>query len=226
MARRRRAAARRVSAAGAALRTEIADEALAPAAQRREHRSEGDGVLLRPALVEKHRWPDPDDANPRRAARMITGFRKVESLARLLPIREGGEARSVDVDGAAAINLRRRAAAVRLIADYELSLGARIGLPQLMARIDGMTPGAEDIQFKAAARYREAVQALGPILCAFVLPVVLCNWTVTDLAEERGLGRETVHARLMAGLDRLVDFYQGNHHPLVGVERRGHDAVC
>ena len=135
-------------------------------------------------------WDDPNDTGRRGTyTRMVHGYRRSDPL----------------------ITLHRRSpreftdqhlrAAERLRDDYEISEGVSLEKGQ------GGEAGPLDVQLDARARYRGAVQAVGPRLCTILLPVVLSSWTVKRWAEERDMSETKAAGYLIASLDRLQDHY-------------------
>jgi hypothetical protein len=101
-----------------------------------------------------------------------------------------------------------RMAASRLRNDWERGSGARAGGPT--EKVDGGSSRERDsiaAQLQARRDYEDAVAALGLRASAYVLPIVLSGWTVADLVKARGGNAMAVQGRVMAGLDRLVDWY-------------------
>ena len=67
---------------------------------------------------------------------------------------------------------------------------------------DSVAAGVE-----ARRRYQDAFYAVGIIGCSWLLPVVLCGWSVADLVKKRGGNAMTVQGRVMAALDRLAEHF-------------------
>ena len=141
-------------------------------------------------VVMRAEWDDPNDTGRRGTyTRMVHGYRRSDPL----------------------ITLHRRSpreytdqhlrAAERLRDDYEISEGVSLEKGQ------GGEAGPLDVQLDARARYRAAVQAVGPRLCTILLPVVLSSWTMKRWAEERDMSETKAAGYLIAALDRLHDFF-------------------
>lgn len=92
-------------------------------------------------------------------------------------------------------------AAERLRDDHEIGQGVNLGLGS------GGGLGPADAQLDAMARYRAAVQALGPRLWAIVDPVVIHWQTVAWWAEKFGRSEHKAAGYLIAALDALHDHY-------------------
>lgn len=161
-----------------------------------------DGALLRPALVERAEWADPDDLDPtnmatarRKQARRIDGFRRVSVIANL-------HARSPRE-----ITRQHLAAAERLTRHFEVGCEGAKGAGG-RGGADDSEPGWPTRQrIFALTRYREAIQALGPRLAALVCAVVLANTPINQLARRIGISPDRTQGRLAAAMDRLCDHY-------------------
>jgi len=155
-----------------------------------------DGELVVPAAqvvngaVERATWDDPDDTGRRGSyVRMVHGYRRSDPLI-TLHRRSPRE-----------VTQQHLQAAERLRDDYEISEGVNLG------KGSGGEAGPMDVQIDARTRYRAAVAAVGPSLCAILLPVVLSAWTVKQWAEDRGMSETKASGYLIAALDRLQDHY-------------------
>ncbi len=159
------------------------------------------GAILRSARVERAARPDITDTaamergpGGRRRQRTIEGWRVIDPLQRLHD------------KNPAEITSEHLTAANRLRDDYETAQGAAgIGSGGGSGKGDGdKTQGMLD----AAARYRDAIQAVGTRLCAVMLPVVLSGWTVADLIRHTpDANPHRMQGRLCAALDRLAEHY-------------------
>lgn len=153
-------------------------EVLVPAAQ-----------LVNDAVMRAE-WDDPNDTGRRGSyTRMVHGYRRSDPLITL----HRRSPREVTDQ-----HLR---AAERLRDDYEISEGVNLG------KGSGGESGPLDVQLDARARYRAAVQAVGPRLSTVLLPVVLSSWTVKQWAEDRGMSETKAAGYLIAALDRLQDHF-------------------
>jgi len=140
--------------------------------------------------VERAAWDDPDDTGRRGTyVRMVHGYRRSDPLI-TLHRRSPRE-----------VTQQHLQAAERLRDDYEISEGVNLG------KGSGGDAGPLDVQLDARTRYRTAVTAVGPSLCAVLLPVVLSAWTVKEWAEDRGMSETKAAGYLIAALDRLQDHY-------------------
>jgi len=140
--------------------------------------------------VERAAWDDPDDTGRRGSyVRMVHGYRRSDPLI-TLHRRSPRE-----------ITQQHLQAAERLRDDYEIGEGVNLG------KGSGGETGPLDVQIDARTRYRAAVAAVGPSLCAILLPVVLSAWTVKQWAEDRGMSETKASGYLTAALDRLQDHY-------------------
>lgn len=139
-------------------------------------------------------WDDPADTRTvgSRTVRQVYGFRRVDPLITLH--------RRSPADFPVAF-LR---AAERLRDDYEMSEGARVRSGQGNGDM-----GIINAQMAAAARYRNAVQAVGPEPWAILRLVVLDGWTIARFAEKffpedvRSVGEKWTRRRLIDALDKL-----------------------
>ncbi len=159
-----------------------------------------DGSPRHPSRVEPAQWRDPADtaamerdASGRAGRKIVSGYRTADPLDRL----------PCDVE-----HLK---AARRLRQDWErgsgaMSGGGDAGKVDSSSDRDGGTVG----QLEARRRYQDAVEAVGPRLCAYLLPVVLAGWTVAQMVEKHGGNPMALQGRVMAALDRLVDHVVGN----------------
>lgn len=142
----------------------------------------------------RDQWDDPADTRTvgSRTVRQVHGFRRVDPLITLH--------RRSPADFTVA-HLR---AAERLRDDYEMSEGARVRAGQ-----GGGDMGIINAQMAAAARYRNAVQAVGPEPWTVLRLVVLDGWTVARFAEKfypddvRSVGGKWTRRRLIGALDLL-----------------------
>lgn len=174
---------------------EMADEELAPAAQRQAVLGPS-GVVLREAIVEREERRDPDDMNPnRRAAKTVSGFRRRDTLRHIAFTNASVTDEHLD-------------AAERLAIDWELAAGGGGGDSFTGVRVD-ISAISADPPIVAMTRFRKAVQAVGQIGCSVLLPVVLENVTITALGERMRLRRQTISKRLVDALDTLVKYYDG-----------------
>jgi hypothetical protein len=166
--------------------------------------------------VEAGAWRDPDDSNPnRRTAKMVQGHRRIDVLAGL----------HVNGNLVTAEHMR---AAKRYRTAYEIGhegarpAGAASGPVQ-----ETLQPGGPTLaQLDQMAVYREATAAVGPRLCAILIPVVLDNRDVSTWCKGRGpvdeagrrtdLRRDVGMGMLVAALDRLCDHLL----PVIDGERR------
>ena len=155
-----------------------------------------DADVLVPAIqvandaVVRDAWDDPNDTGRRGTyVRMVHGYRRSDPLVTL----HRRSPREVTPQ-----HLR---AAERLRDDYEIGEGVNLG------KGGGGEAGPLDVQLDARTRYRSAVAAVGPSLCAILLPVVLSAWTVKQWAEDRGMSETKAAGYLIAALDRLRDHY-------------------
>jgi len=140
--------------------------------------------------VERAAWDDPDDTGRRGSyVRMVYGYRRSDPLI-TLHRRSPRE-----------VTPQHLQAAERLRDDYEIGEGVNLG------KGSGGEAGPMDVQIDARTRYRSAVAAVGPSLCAILLPVVLSAWTVKQWAEDRGMSETKASGYLIAALDRLQDHY-------------------
>jgi hypothetical protein len=155
-----------------------------------------DGAIRHPHRVAAAEWRDPDDvaamakdARGRRGQKTVQGYRVADPLDRL------------------PCELEHHKAARRLRDDWERGSGARSGGPT--EKVDGGARDHDSIaaQMEARRRYQDAVAALGPRGCVYVLPVVLAGWTVADLVARLGGNAMSMQGRVMTGLDRLWDHY-------------------
>ncbi len=102
-------------------------------------------------------------------------------------------------------------AARRLRQDWERGSGAMSGggdagkVDSSSGDRDGGTVG----QLEARRRYQDAVEAVGPRLCGYLLPVVLAGWTVAQMVTKHGGNPMALQGRVMAALDRLADHFGG-----------------
>jgi hypothetical protein len=153
--------------------------------------------VLREALVEEAQWDDPDDVNYRsKRAWQVRGFRRV-SVIRNLHLRGG------------LITKEHLDAAERLSLDFELSDGAHPGYQRPEVRTAGAFAEPAQAQLDAVRRYRAAVRAVGLRLCAVLLPVVLGNVSVAEVAKRMGVSNGFLATGfLLAALDRLVEHYE------------------
>lgn len=139
-------------------------------------------------------WADPDDLGKfGKRARRIQGFRALSSIYRMF--------------ASGAVTLEMLAASNRFLRDYEVGVeGVRLCE---RVRVDGGSgpDGYGATQLDALRHWREALQALGPSAASIVVPVVLQNWTVADWARVKGVGAHQAMGRLLAGLDRLKEWY-------------------
>ena len=156
-----------------------------------------DADVLVPAIqlandaVMRDAWDDPTDTGRRGTyVRMVHGYRRSDPLITL----HRRSPREITVQ-----HLR---AAERLRDDHELGEGVNLGVGA------GGEAGPLDVQLSARSRYRAAVAAVGPSLCAILLPVVLSAWTVKQWSEERGMSETKAAGYLIAALDRLRDYYE------------------
>ncbi len=157
--------------------------------------------------VEAAEWRDPEDTNPnRREPRRVKGHRRMDVLYHLY-------------HGRHMLTRRQAAAGVRLRDDYEVSQGAKPGAERSEVR-GGGTLGPAEAQLAAVARYRAAMQAMGPQLSGVVLHVVLHNGTLqewrevqravaTDKPGKVYVAAQRARAQLIEGLDRLEAHYGG-----------------
>ena len=156
-----------------------------------------EAVELRPALVSPATWRDPDDTaamerdeRGRAHQKTIAGFRVVDPLTRLPCAPEHIKA------------------ATKLRIDWERGSGARTGSSDA-GKVDNSVRDHDSVAagMEARRRYQDAFDAVGIIGCSWLLPVVLCGWTVADLVKKRGGNAMTVQGRVMAALDRLAEHF-------------------
>ena len=151
-------------------------------------------------------WTDPEQRNKfSKTPEKVVGFRRVDEMVRL-------EKRGT-------ITKLHLAAGIKLRDDYEIGeLGGRQGLDLTEIRTggDGGTPS--QVRLDALARYRGAVQAVGPRLSTIMLHVVISNGTVTSWAERRVMSLSRATGYLEAAMDRLADHYDP-HVQLADIER-------
>lgn len=136
----------------------------------------------------RDQWDDPDDTRTvgSRTVRQVHGFRRADPLITLH--------RRSPADFPVAF-LR---AAERLRDDYEMSEGARVRAGQGNGDM-----GIINAQMAAAARYRNAVQAVGPEPWAVLRLVVLDGWALLRWAQRFHVAEKTARRRLIAALDLL-----------------------
>lgn len=171
---------------------------------------------LAPPHAETAEWVDPtDDDVRRREAKKIRGFRRtwvIDTMHARAP-------RDVTSDHVKA--------ARGLLRDYEIGLCGASSGAAAMDRVDGgsSNDGITQAAIDAAKKYREAVTVLGASACAVLLPVVISNWSIQELATSIGrTGTEgRLAGRLFAALDRLHEHYQPTkpdggvvYHPIHG----------
>ena len=155
-----------------------------------------DGTIRQPSRVAAAQWRDPDDTQAmerdergRAHQATVKGYRVADPLDRL----------PCEAD--------HHKAARRLRQDWERGSGARSGGPS--EKVDGGTRDHDSgaAQLQARRDYEDAVAAVGIRACAYVLPVVLAGWTVADLVGRLGGNAMATQGRVMAGLDRLAEWY-------------------
>lgn len=136
----------------------------------------------------RDQWDDPDDTRTvgSRTVRQVYGFRRADPLITLH--------RRSPHDFTVA-HLR---AAERLRDDYEMSEGARVRSGQGNGDM-----GIINAQMAAAARYRNAVQAVGPEPWAILRLVVLDGWVLLRWATAFRMAEKTARRRLIDALDLL-----------------------
>lgn len=176
-------------------------ERLVPAAQRLpvvEIGADGKTAIIRPATAERGQWDDPDDINDRaKNPRQVIGYRRADPLLRMH-----------NADGGKTITKAHLQAAERLAIDYERGVEGAISSGSPKERVDNEQGGdALDGQLQAISRYRDACDAMGPSLRGIVQLAALHKWTIPKIAELIRLPEHRASGLLMAGLDRLADFY-------------------
>lgn len=103
------------------------------------------------------------------------------------------------------ITQAQHSAAEHLLDDYELGVhGARN--PEARGSSGSPSPIAV-AQLMALESYQLAVQRLGLIASAIVLPIVCADIGAAQLAQRIGAERALIMARLRDGLDVLADYY-------------------
>lgn len=157
-----------------------------------------DGRPTLPQKVEPASWPDPTDTSSmargedgRRRQKAVAGWRAVNPLLRL---------HATNPKDFTAHHVR---AAARLQDDYEIAEGA-VGIG------NGLGSGGGDpvsARLDAVRRFRLARDAVGRAGCEVLLPVVLNNLTLADLAKRRNENPHRVAGRLSSALDRLAEHY-------------------
>jgi len=138
-----------------------------PVAQREAVLASDRKTVLREAIAERANWRDPDDMDVHtRAPKVVTAFRRVDQLARLL---DSGAITREHHDAAKRF-LRRRGGG-----------GARPGRDLAAICVDATPNGPGEVQLLAIRRYREAVQCLGQRGSAILSMVVLENCNVSEI---------------------------------------------
>ena len=158
-------------------------EELAPAAQRNPVKGH------REALVEHDTWTEPANAN-----RRVSGYRRVDTLLTLFKRGEFFQKQHLII-------------ADRYRKDFELSIGAKPGFEKVQAGTGFNSTTPSQVQLNASRRIRLAQSAIGPSLLPIVHEIVILNHTVTAWAEKRHMNTQMALGRLIAGLDRLGDYY-------------------
>lgn len=140
-------------------------------------------IILREALV---------DADTRRG-----GYRRADPLTRM-----HGKAPGM-------VTRVHLAAARKFSEDYEVGdLGASMS-GGVTEHVDGggSTPEVSERRLDAIARYRAACDAIGPSMRTAVQLVVLHRRSMADIASLLAMPETRASGWLLAGLDRLADFY-------------------
>ena len=145
-------------------------------------------VILAPGEVV---IPDPE--NPNRDVVVTRRASTIENLVR-----------------SETLKLRHKLAAERLYLSYVMGHGVKldepIGLPM------GQTPGwmmaeVSELRMGALKEYREAVNALGHYMAQAVVPVVLYNLTLKELAKSLHMREDVAKGYLKGGMDVLANHY-------------------
>lgn len=197
---------RAAALAAAAAVQEALDEERAPRAQRRPVLAP-DGTVIRDALIEEARWRDPEDANlSARQAREVRGFRRIDPLQALL---DSGRLDRSQVH-----------AADRFRSDNAVANGDTGSRPWMVEHVPGhgTAHGPRIEAVEAQRRMREAWQAirggrsdLEAVWIADAVRAVVLGWASCARYDEARRVREgTCRARLIEGLTRLRDHYDGS----------------
>ena len=107
------------------------------------------------------------------------------------------------------LRVRHKLAAEKLYFAYVVGQGVAAEEPTgLPSSIPGwMMANLSDRQLEALKEYKDAEKALGPSQAQAVIPIVLYDLTVDELARSLQMRKQRAFGYLKAGMDRLADHY-------------------
>lgn len=158
--------------------------------------------------VVKAEWIDPTDTNPnRREGKVVAGYRSHDGLVHLHTIGSIGR-------GQMRVGQRFRKAYE--LAEFGISKSNIASLG--MVHNTGTPDGPTEMRLLNIERFTAAKEAVGRLMDV-IRPIVCNGMSIREYSDQYKVSRATVSARLIAGLDVLISYYERLDAPAKAVAR-------
>jgi hypothetical protein len=147
--------------------------------------------------VERAEWRDPDDTNPhRREAKVVEGYRASDNLVYM---------HAKDCIGRGQMRAGQRLRKAYELAEFGISKSNVAALGTVHST--GTPDGPSELRMINIERFNAAREAIGR-LTDVIIPIVCRGLSIREYSDRYKIPRAAVSARLIAGLDVLISYYE------------------